>query len=408
MLYRKVPKTGDELSILGFGCMRLPLKLGGIDVKRATAQLHRAIDKGVNYVDTALPYHGGASEPFLGRALTRGYRDKVRVATKLPPWLVRRRADMDTLLRGQLENLASERIEYYLLHALEARSWKRMQHLDVLGFLDRARSDGRIGCAGFSFHGDRGTFKEIVNAFDWDFCQIQYNYLDEENQAGTEGLEYAASKGLGVIVMEPLRGGNLSGRVPARVQAVWDEASIRRTPAEWALRWVWDRPEVTVVLSGMNEEAHIEENLRIASEAHPGALTAAEMTLIGRVRDTYRRLMHADCTGCQYCMPCPHGVDIPSCFEMFNNLHMFGDQRSRFCYLFRIGGAAEVPSLASRCERCGVCETKCPQHLPIPDLLQDVVRDFEGRWTGPVTWGIKRFSEYQRWSALRRPGRTRR
>lgn len=388
MLYRKVEKTGDELSSLGFGCMRLPTtRLMQIDEPRATRQLREAIDQGVNYVDTALPYHGGASEPFVARALRDGYRDRVKVATKLPPWNVRKSEDMETLFCSQLERLEVEQVDYYLLHALDRQSWPKMLRRGALEYFDQLRTQGRIANAGFSFHGDKDLFTEIIDAFDWDFCQIQYSFLDEHNQAGTEGLEYAASKGIGVIVMEPLRGGNLSGRVPAEVQALWDEAETRRTPAEWALRWVWNRPEVTCVLSGMNEEAHIAENLRVASEAEPGALSAAELELVERVRDAYYRLTKADCTGCRYCMPCPHGVDIPRCFEVYNNFFMFPEDRGgKFMYPLRLGAFTGEPSYASFCTKCKKCVKKCPQGLPIPELLDDVVATFEGPGMRALIW----------------------
>ena len=222
MLYRKMKKNGDELSILGFGCMRLPQKKGSpgsgkIDEERATRQIHYAIEQGVNYFDTAMPYHMGASEPFLGRALANGYREKIKLATKLPPWSVKARQDMDQLLKVQLANLRTDYIDYYLVHALEKGSWQKMKNLGVLAFLDAARADGRIINAGFSFHGDKDTFKEIVDAYHWEFCQIQYNFLDRQNQAGLEGLKYAAAKGMGVIIMEPLRGGNLAGKIPPAV-----------------------------------------------------------------------------------------------------------------------------------------------------------------------------------------------
>jgi predicted aldo/keto reductase-like oxidoreductase len=243
--------------------------------------------------------------------------------------------------------------------------------------LDRAKKDGRILHTGFSFHGDKDNFKEIVDAYDWDVCQIQYNFLDEENQAGTEGLAYAAARGLGVIVMEPLRGGNLARKVPPEVQAIWDEADVKRTPAEWALRWVWNRPEVSVVLSGMNEESHVEENLRIADEAYPDSLTAKELELVSRVEKTYRTLMKMECTGCGYCQPCPEGVDIPACFEIYNNKHLFGDKRADLSYNIRLSGVSGKPSKASLCTECGACEELCPQHIPIPELLKDVAAEFE-------------------------------
>ncbi|MCG2794698.1 MAG: aldo/keto reductase [Actinomycetia bacterium] len=317
MLYRSMKKTGDDLSVLGFGCMRFPERRGRIDEERATRQVRSAIDRGVNYLDTAFPYHMGASEPFLGRALSEGYRDRIKLATKLPPWSVKKREDMDRILGTQLGRLKTDHIDYYLVHGLGGKIWERMKRLGVIGFLERARDDGRIYHVGFSFHGKKDEFREIVDDYDWEFCQIQYNFLDEQHQAGREGLEYAAGKGLGVVVMEPLRGGNLAKKVPPEVQAIWDEAEVRRSAAEWALRWVWNHPDVTVVLSGMNDEDNIDENLRIADEADPESLSAEELELVGRAADAYRKLTRAGCTGCGYCMPCPAGVDIPFCFEAY-------------------------------------------------------------------------------------------
>ncbi|MCP4693875.1 MAG: aldo/keto reductase, partial [Desulfobacterales bacterium] len=319
MLYRKIPKTGDEISILGFGCMRLPLKDEKIDEKRATRQIHYALDNGVNYLDTAWPYHSGQSEPFLGRALAGGRREKVRIATKLPSWMVESREDMDRFLNAQLEKLHTDRIDYYLLHYMHGPMWDRLVELGVLDFLDKALADGRIVNTGFSFHGTLVDFKRIVDARPWEMCQIQYNYLDEENQAGVEGLRYAASKNLGVVIMEPLRGGALGlAEAPPDVEAVWKEAPRARTPVEWALRWVWNHPEVTSVLSGMNEEAHIEENLAITEKARPDSLAKEELNLIQRASGTYKSLMKVGCTGCGYCKPCPAGVNIPNCFEVYN------------------------------------------------------------------------------------------
>jgi len=380
MLYRKVKKTGDELSILGYGCMRLPqAKTGGVDVERAIRQIRHAIDHGVNYLDTAPVYHLGKSEQVLSMALESGYRAKVRIATKLPPWSVRTRGDMDRILDAQLQTLHTDHIDYYLLHSLADKSWVKLRDLGVLGFLDAAKKDGRIRNAGFSFHGDTATLKEIIDAYSWEFCQIQYNYLDEHNQAGTEGLRYAAEQGLAVIVMEPLRGGNLAGPVPEAVQTIWDEAPLKRSPAEWGLRWVWNHPEVTVVLSGMNNEAHIDENLQAADSAFPNSLTAGELALINRVRDTYQQLMEVGCTGCGYCMPCPAGVDIPGCFTLYNTHHLFPrDRTAKFVYLGRHGGILGAVSYAGLCRECGKCEKICPQHLKIPTLMKQVSREMEG------------------------------
>ncbi|MGA2156739.1 MAG: aldo/keto reductase [Bryobacteraceae bacterium] len=380
MLYRKAPRTGDELSILGFGCMRLPQKDGRIDEARATRQIRHAIDRGVNYIDTAWPYHAGESEPFVGRVLAEGYRERVKLATKLPAWLVRNRADMDRFLDAQLKKLNTSRIDYYLVHSLNGGSWDGIAALGVAGFLDRAQADGRIGNAGFSYHGMREDFPRVAGAYPWTFCQIQYNYLDEELQAGTAGLLDAARKGLAVIVMEPLRGGTLAAAPPPAIDALWREAEFCRTPAEWALRWVWNHPEVTVALSGMNDEAQVEENLRIAADARPGSLTAAEAVLIERVGRKYREITKVGCTGCGYCQPCPSGVDIPGCFDSFNAFHTFGKTReARFQYVLRASGVLSGhPAYASLCSQCRDCVEKCPQSLPIPDLLEQVVSQFEG------------------------------
>jgi predicted aldo/keto reductase-like oxidoreductase len=400
MLYRTMKSSGDELSILGFGCMRLPEKGGRIDEERATRQLRYAIDRGVNYIDTAFPYHMGTSEPFVGRALGDGYRERVFLATKLPPWKTNAPEDMERILTEQLAKLRTERIDYYLIHALNGESWEKMNGFGVTEFLDRAKADGRIGHAGFSFHGFLPDFKTIVDAYDWEFCQIQYNYLDEKRQAGTEGLEYAAGKGLGIIVMEGLRGGNLGKCAPPAVQAVWDEAKVKRSAAEWALRWIWNRPEVQVNLSGMNDEAHIDENLRVAGEALPNSLTPEELALVDRAAEAYRSIMKADCTGCQYCMPCPSGVNIPGCFGSYNNKYIFRDKRARFIYLFWCGGLVGGPTaLASQCTDCGQCVPKCPQSLAIPDLLKDVAREFDGWSLKPTLWFARRMLAHKRWRA---------
>ncbi|MFY9750532.1 MAG: aldo/keto reductase [Methanoregula sp.] len=379
MLYRTVPKTGDRLSILGFGCMRLPSKNRGIDEERTIRQIRHAIDSGVNYFDTAPAYHFGKSEQILGKALQDGYREKVKIATKLPHWSVRERADMDRILAGQLATLKTDHIDYYLLHSLGKESWEKLEKLGVLEFLDKAKAEGKIRNAGFSFHGTFDAFRQIVDAYDWQFCQIQYNFLDEHNQAGTAGLRYAAGKNLAVMVMEPLRGGNLAGPVPEEIQKIWDEAPVKRSPAEWGLRWVWNHPEVTVVLSGMNNEAHIDENIRTAGSALPQSLPPEDLARIDRVKETYRQLMKVGCTGCGYCMPCPAGVDIPGCFALYNAHHLFPNDRApRFQYIGHHGGLIGDVSYAGLCRQCGKCEKACPQHLPIPRLMKDVKAEMEG------------------------------
>jgi len=373
MQYRQVPKNGDQLSALGFGAMRLASRRGRIDDERATRQIRDAIDKGVNYLDTAAPYHGGESERFLGRALQEGYRERVKLATKLPPWSVKTREDMDRIITIQLKKLQTDHIDYYLLHSLEANHWKRLLELGVLEFLDAAKAAGKIRNAGFSFHGDRKTFKEIIDAYDWVFCQIQYNFLDEMNQAGTEGLGYAASKKIAVMIMEPLRGGMLAGKLPKEVEQIYNRAGTKRSPAEWALRWVWNHPEVTVVLSGMNDENHIAENITTCENALPGSMTADELATIESVAGAYKRLMKVGCTGCAYCMPCPFGVNIPQCFFLYNDYSMGGNRMmTRGLYGLGLMGGMGIRADASLCRNCGKCVKACPQKIAVPEELKKV------------------------------------
>ncbi|HTX61744.1 MAG TPA: aldo/keto reductase [Methanobacterium sp.] len=405
MLYRKIKKTGDELSVLGFGAMRLPTKNGRTDEKRATEQIRYAIDHGVNFIDTAIAY---MNEPLVGRILGDGYREKVKIATKIPPWKVNHPEELETICNIQLDNFNTDHIDYYMLHGLTIPGWKKMLEFEALKFLDKMKATGKIINAGFSFHGDKDLFKEIVDSYDWDFCLIQYNYLDEENQAGREGLEYAAAKGMGVIIMEPFRGGNLTGKIPPEVQEIWDQAPVKRTPAEWALRWVLNHPEVTCVLSGMNEEEHIKENLRIADEATPNSLTQEELNLVGKVRDKYRELMKIGCTGCRYCMPCPSGVDIARCFESYDSMHIFGNKmQNKILYAIGLGVFHEgETAYASKCIKCGKCEKNCPQELPIMDLLEDVSQEMEGITTKVLPPLFKVYLAFDRFMIGRKTSKT--
>lgn len=377
MLYRKLGKTGVEVSALGFGCMRLPLlnadaKLGlddgEINESKATEILRWAIDQGVNYVDTAYPYHVGNSEIFLGRALKDGYRQKVNLATKLPSWLIQSRGDMDRYLDEQLGKLQTDTIDFYLVHAVNKSVWPGLVQNGIFDFLDSALSDGRIRFAGFSFHDELDMFKEALDAYPWSFCQIQFNYLDEYYQAGKEGLQLAVDRGLGVVIMEPLKGGKLAANIPPAVQEVWDRAPTGRSPAEWALRYLWDYPGISVVLSGMNEMAQAVENIRIAGEARANSLTADEKDLFEEVRGVYHSIRRIDCTACRYCMPCSSGVNIPGCFTLFNNAHMLDDVlQQRIFYRVLIGPDHQ----ASNCVECGECEDACPQHIPIRAALKE-------------------------------------
>jgi uncharacterized protein len=391
MQYRRVPKNGDRLSALGFGAMRLPTKRMKIDEDRATRQIRETIDRGINYIDTAAFYHGGESERFLGRALQGGYREKVRLATKLPPFSVHSRADMERILEIQLKKLQTDRVDYYLLHALEANHWKRLCELGVREFLEQAKAAGTIRNAGFSFHGDRRTFKEIIDGYDWVLCLIQYSLLDQTNQAGTEGLEYAASKRVAVAVMEPLRGGLLAGKLPREVAQINARAGSKRSPAEWALRWVWNHPGVTVVLSGMNDERHIAENLRTCEDALPGTLTAEELRMLEEVTKAFQGSTRVGCTGCAYCMPCPSGVNIPLCFSMVNEYHAGrGKFRARAVYGgLLMGGVSRVKADASLCSQCGKCVAACPQKIAIPEELAKVDRELGG-WRTKMLFPLMR------------------
>ena len=372
MLYRKLPKCDRDLSILGFGCMRFPMtKEGHVDEAKAIELVRYAIDHGVNYLDTAWPYHDGESETVLGKALQDGYRKKVNLATKLPTWLIKSRKDMDHYLDEQLKRLQTDHIDFYLIHTLDRDSWAKMQKLGFDRFLDSAIQDGRITYPGFSFHGELDTFKSIVDGYDWTMTLIQYNYLDEQLQAGTEGLRYAAKKNLGVAVMEPLRGGAMALKTPA-AEPLWAEAG-KGTPAEWGLRWVWDHPEVTVVLSGMSRMSQLRENLRSARKGLPLSLTPVERSTIEKVRDLLLSQMKVNCTGCRYCMPCPNGVAIPECFMFYDNAFMFDRPRkSKKSYEFFLGDT----EYASKCTGCGECVDKCPQSVAIPEKMKEVAGYF--------------------------------
>lgn len=384
MLYRKLGQTGVDVSILGFGCMRLPLvkseqkitvSNAEIDEPEATRILRWAIDNGVNYIDTAYPYHSGNSELFLGRALQDGYRQKVYLATKMPGRQIKSRGDMDRILNEQLKKLQTDFIDFYLVQAVSENSWPGLVQNNLFEFLDTALADGRIRYAGFSFHSELPLFKEVVNAYDWSFCQIQYNYLDGNFQAGKAGLECAVERGLGVVIMEPLRGGKLASDVPPGVEQIWRRAKIKRSPAEWALRFLWDHPGISVVLSGMSRMEQVVENVRIAGQALPNTLTPEEKALIEEAKEFYLSRAKVNCTQCRYCMPCPIGVNIPGCLTLLDNMYIFGEiKTNRMFYKMYMSSDEQK---ASNCIECGTCEKKCPQNIPIRSMLKEVVKVFE-------------------------------
>jgi len=378
MKYRTFGKTGLQVSALGFGCMRFPVvdkDHTRIDEAHATKMIHLAIERGVNYFDTAYPYHSdnfskpGSSEPFLAKALKNGYREKVFLATKLPCWLAESRQDMDRLLEEQLTRLETDCIDFYLLHALNQKTWKKMISLDVIDFMDRALGDGKIRYAGFSYHDELPLFKEIVDAYDWSFSQIMYNYFDEDFQAGREGLKHVAEKNMGVVAMEPLRGGALVQGLPEESRKILKEADPSRSEVEWAFRWLWNHPELSVVLSGMSHIEHVKENLALWEAVSTAGWTHEDAGAIEEARGYILKLQRVNCTSCGYCLPCPEGVNIPRNFALCNDHHMLHDPAAKNRYF----GLLSETERASNCVQCGICEDQCPQHIPIRAELEHVV-----------------------------------
>ncbi len=388
MKYRPFGKLNWQVSALGFGAMRLPTNENDeIDEAEARRMLFYAIDHGVNYVDTAYPYHHGTSETFLGRVLQGEYRQKVKLATKLPSWEVHAATDFDRLLNIQLQRLQAEYVDFYLLHALNKDSWRKLRDLGVLDWAERAIAQGRFRYLGFSFHDDYETFQEIVAAYDWTMCQIQYNYMDVENQAGMRGLQYAASKGLAVVIMEPLLGGKLVNP-PLAVQAVWNRAARKRSAVAWALHWLWNQPEVAVVLSGMSTMEQVQENVALADESGVSLLTEEELALYDEARQAYHALTAIPCTACGYCMPCPQGVDIPANLANYNQAIMYDQPEAArgqyrwWKYAYEVQHNFDHDIRAAQCLQCGECESKCPQNIPISqwmpyiDLAMNGLRPF--------------------------------
>jgi predicted aldo/keto reductase-like oxidoreductase len=378
MQYRTFGRLDWKASALGFGAMRFPV-LGGdrarIDEPEATHMLHDAIDHGVNYVDTAIHYHGSNSERFLGRALKGGYREKIKLATKLFPLYVKTSDDFDRLLNEQLGKLQTDHVDVYLLHGINRTWWPKIRDLGVLDWAERAVADGRVGHLGFSFHDEYPVFQEIVDAYDrWAMCQIQYNFCNGDYQAGTQGLQYAASKGLAVVIMEPLQGGILANPPPS-IRALWETGHVQRSPAEWALQWLWNQPQVSVVLSGMSTMAQVEENVRSACASGVATLDEADLALVDRVVQAYQELSLIPCTGCAYCMPCPNGVDITHNFKLYNDGAMYEKEnpsKMRGWYRHMLEGFEGewlVKGRAADCVQCRECESKCPQGIPISEWM---------------------------------------
>ncbi|MBE6016107.1 MAG: aldo/keto reductase [Lachnospiraceae bacterium] len=377
MNYRENQKNGEKLSILGYGCMRFSHKGPGIDKEKTEKEILAAIDAGVNYFDTAYIYPG--SEAVLGEILHKnGLRDRVKIATKLPHYLIKKPEDMDRYFNEQLTRLKTDHIDYYLMHFLTSvETWQRLCDMGIDAWLSQKKAEGKVANVGFSFHGDTVNFNRIIDSYDWDFCQIQFNYMDERTQAGIDGLNHAHEKGIPVVIMEPLRGGRLADKLPKSAKAEFAKADPDRSPAEWALRWLWDHEQVNVVLSGMNDIAQINENCRIASQAQAGELTDRDQEVFRRVIAKINNNMKVGCTGCGYCQPCPQGVAIPTIFSLYNE--SFGEQG----YIRALADYAMCTALrkkssnAGMCTGCGKCEQHCPQGLHIRDELKNAAKRFE-------------------------------
>ena len=376
MNYRS-DKYGNQISILGFGCMRFPRKLGLTDIKETEREIMTAYRAGVNYFDTAYIYPG--SEAALGEILQKnGIRDKVYIATKLPHYLIKNVEGMEKLFQEELKRLRTDHVDYYLMHMLaDTATWERLKKIGIEQWLDDKKKSGAIRQVGFSYHGNSDMFCQLIDAYDWDFCQIQYNYMDEHSQAGRKGLHYANAKGIPVVIMEPLRGGKLVNRLPEEAKKIFADYKIKHTPAQWAFRWLWNQPEVTCVLSGMNSDAMVRDNLETASTVAVGELGPEEEAMLQRVVKAINSKMKVGCTGCGYCMPCPKNVDIPGTFAAYNRRYteskFWGFAEYVMCTALR-----KTSTAASNCIECGKCEKHCPQHIEIRKHLKEAQRDLEG------------------------------
>ncbi len=379
MEYRKLAKHGPDVSLLGFGCMRFVSRGGVVDEGLAFSQLKYAYDAGVNYFDTAYIYHGGKSEGLLGDFIKRyDLRDKVYIADKLPAYLVVKKEQIPTLFASQLKRLDTHYIDFYLMHMLTSfADWEKLKAFGIVDFIREKKDSGAIRHVGFSFHGRPEAFLEILEDYPWDFCQIQYNYLDIHNQAGIGGLKRAHELGIGVAIMEPLRGGALAAKAPTRVKELVAQDGEGLSPAYWGLRFVMNHPEVSTVLSGMNQLEHIEENIHVASNTPANSLTEGQLAVIEEIRQVYGDLMKVPCTGCNYCMPCPMGVDIPSTFSDYNSKYFFGNSLGvKYQYIGRsVGFFGGKKAGATQCISCGKCLSHCPQAIPIPDKLREAHRE---------------------------------
>ncbi len=384
MLYRKLAKNGPEVSLLGYGCMRLPTKGNGIDKQLTFSQMKLAFDEGVNYFDTAYPYHGGKSEVVLGEFIKKyDIRDKVYIADKLPSFLTSKKEQIAKYFNTQLERLGTDYIDFYLMHMLSSLAdWEKLKEFGIINFIKEKKATGAIKFIGFSFHGRPDEFIKILEDYPWDFCQIQFNYLDENNQAGLNGLKRAEELGIGVAVMEPLRGGALAASAPDKVKDIFSKHEEKHSAAYWALRFVMNHSGVATVLSGMNATEHIKENIKVASLTKENSMTENELKVIDEIKSVYKELMKVPCTGCNYCMPCPFGVDIPGTFSDYNSIYFFGKKTGfvKFQYASKcIGMLGDKKSGANLCTGCGKCKKHCPQSIDIPVKLKEAHKELDSK-----------------------------
>lgn len=387
MLYRTLGIDHTKVSQLGFGLMRLPLldeDVTHIDEKKAISLIRYAIDNGVNYIDTAFPYHGtgmanpGFSEPLAAKMMKDGYREKINIVTKLPTWLVNKREDMDKYLDLQLQRLEVDSLDFYLLHSLNEATWNKMNDLGFQDFLDKAKQAGKIKHAGFSFHDATvDSFKKMIDSYQWDMCQIQLNYMDEFYQAGTEGLDYAYSKGIGAVVMEPLKGGNLACPLPEKAQELLNNLHPDWSNASWSLRWLLNHPAVKVILSGMNKMDQLKDNITTTGVAEANKLSERDVDALQQVKEILQSRVKVPCTGCHYCMPCPFGLDIPRNFELLNDYYRFDDANNKHHTIAMLHSTFDESKWANRCQECGKCEKHCPQGIEIRKMLKEVCKAFE-------------------------------
>lgn len=375
MQYRK-DKYGKDISILGYGCMRFSKKGNSINLEKAEKEVMNAINKGVNYFDTAYIYPG--SEEALGKILEKNKaRDKIYIATKLPQYLIKSKSALDKYFDEQLKRLRTDHIDYYLMHMLtDIAAWEKLKKLGIEEWIIQKKKEGKIKNLGFSFHGNSDMFIKILDDYDWDFCQIQYNYMDENSQAGRKGLMAAAEKHIPVIIMEPLRGGKLVDLLPEKAKKVINDYKTKRTPAEWAFRWLWNQPQVTCVLSGMNSMEMVDENIKVASEVKVNEFSKEDFEMIEKVKSEINANVKVNCTGCRYCMPCPRGIDIPTAFKCYNQMYTENKGSGRKEYLQIVALQKEMSDI-SNCVECGKCESHCPQHIEIRKKLKEAQKNLQ-------------------------------